>query len=36
MPAFNATFLEHLIIGYCVTAAVSLIAALIALLLQRR
>jgi hypothetical protein len=36
MLAFNPTFLEHLIIGYCVTAALALIAALIALLLQRR
>jgi hypothetical protein len=36
MLAFDAIFLEQLVIGYCLLAGLGLLVALIVLLLQRR
>ena len=36
MLEFNAMFLEHLIIGYCLLAGLGLIVACVALFVQRR
>jgi hypothetical protein len=36
MLEFNANFLEHLVIGYCLLAGLGLLVAFVALLVQRR
>jgi hypothetical protein len=36
MLEFNATFLEHLVIGYCLLTGLGLLVAFVALFVQRR